>query len=81
MLVEGKKRILEDAGYAYSFDRISYINRDTRKVFSIEFVEDHSEAELKARIDEPTPGSEWRFYFNLAPTESVKRELLRSITR
>jgi len=28
LTVEGKKQILEDAGYAYSFDRLSYINRD-----------------------------------------------------
>ncbi|MFZ0420133.1 MAG: hypothetical protein WAM04_18670 [Candidatus Sulfotelmatobacter sp.] len=81
LTVEGKKQILEDAGYAYSFDRISYINRDARKVFSIEFVQDHSEAELKARINEPTPPGEWKFYFNLAPSEGVKREFLRSITR
>jgi hypothetical protein len=32
--VEGKKQILEDA---YSFDRLSYISRGPRKVFSIEF--------------------------------------------
>lgn len=79
LIVETKKRILEEAGYAYSFDRLSYINRDARKVFSIEFVQDHSEAQLKARIGEPTPAGEWKFYFNLPPSDSVKREFLRSI--
>lgn len=81
LVVEGKKQILEDAGYAYSFDRLSYINRDVRKVFSVEFVQDHSEAELKARIKEPTPPGEWSFYFNLPPSDGVKREFLRSISR
>ncbi len=81
LIEESKKRILEDAGYAYSFDRLSYINRGARKVFSIEFVQDHSEAVLQARISEPTPASEWKFYFNLDPSESVKREFLRSIAR
>ena len=82
LTTEGKKQILEDAGYAYSFDRLSYINRDARKVFSIEFVQDlHSEAKLKACISEPIPSGEWKFYFNLAPSEGVKREFLRSITR
>ncbi len=71
-----KQRILEDAGYAYSFDRRSYINRKVRKVFSLEFVQDHSEAKLKECIDEPAPrAGEWRFYFNSPPSEAVKREL------
>ena len=82
LTVEGKKQILEDAGYAYSFDRLSYINRDARKVFSIEFVQDlPSETKLKACIDELIPPGEWKFYFNLAPSEGVKREFLRSIAR
>jgi hypothetical protein len=81
LILEDKKQILEDAGYAYSFDRLSYINREARKVFSIEFVQDHSEAELKACINQPTSRGEWKFYFNSEPSEGVKREFLRSITR
>jgi hypothetical protein len=71
-----KQQILENAGYAYSFDRLSYINRNARKVFSLEFVQDHSEGELQACIDELGPATgEWRFYFNSPPSEAVKREL------
>jgi len=71
-----KQRILEDAGYAYSFDRRSYVNRQARKVFSIEFVQDHSEGELQACIEEPAPPrGEWHFYFNSPPSEAVKQEL------
>jgi hypothetical protein len=70
-----KQQILENAGYAYSFDRLSYINRKARKVFSVEFVQDHSEGELQACIDEPGAAGEWRFYFNSPPSEAVKREL------
>ncbi len=74
--VATKERILEDAGYAYSFDRSIYINRDARNVFSVEFVQDHSEAQLEARIKEPAPpAGEWRFYFNSPPSEAVKRDL------
>jgi hypothetical protein len=80
-IVGSKKQILEHAGYAYSFDRLSYINRDARKVFSVEFVQDHSEAQLRARISEPTSAGEWKFYFNSPPSDSVKREFLRSISR
>jgi len=81
LVIEGKKQILENAGYAYSFDRLSYINRDTRKVFSVEFVQDHDEAEIKACINRPSSPNEWKFYFNSEPSESVKREFLRSIAQ
>ena len=71
-----KRQILEDAGYAYSFDREIYLNRKARKVFSLEFVEDHNEASLKASVVEPAPSTgEWRFYFNSPPSEGVKRDL------
>jgi hypothetical protein len=71
-----KRQILEDAGYAYSFDRMIYVNRDARKAFSVEFIEDNSEGVLEARINEPAPPpGEWRFYFNSDPSEAVKREL------
>jgi hypothetical protein len=70
-----KGHILEKAGYAYGFDRMIYFNPMTRKVFSVEFVEDHSESELQRLICENTGGGEWRFYFNSPPSEAVKREL------
>jgi hypothetical protein len=74
--VATKSQVLEDASYAYSFGRLVYVNRDARKVFSLEFVEDHDEAELADRIHEPgPPAGEWRFYFNSPPSEAVKREL------
>jgi hypothetical protein len=79
--VVGKKQILEEAGYTYSFNRLSYVNPDAKKVFSIEFVQDHSEIELKQHINEPTPLGEWKFYFNSPPSEGVKREFLRSIAQ
>ena len=71
-----KRQILEQAGYSYSFDRMIYVNRNVRKAFSIEYVQDHDEADLVAHINEPPPpNGEWHFYFNLGPSEAVKREL------
>ena len=71
-----KQTILENAGYAYSFERMIYVNRDARKAFSVEFIDDHSEGELEDRINEPTPQTgEWHFYFNSGPSDAVKREL------
>lgn len=74
--VTTKKQLLEDAGYSYSFERLIYVNRDTRKVFSRQFIEDNSEGEIEVRIEEPgPPPGEWRFYFNSPPSASVRREL------
>lgn len=76
--VATKKQILEDAGYAYSFDRSIYLNKNSRKVFSVEFIQDHGEAELESRINEPNPAAdEWQFYFNSPPSDAVKRELIK----
>jgi len=74
--VATKTQILEDAGYAFSFVRMVYLNRKARKAFSVEFVQDHTEAELEAPIgDSAPPAGEWRFYFNSEPSDRVKREL------
>jgi hypothetical protein len=71
-----KSQILRDAGYVYNFDRMVYFNRATKKILSIEFVEDHSETELRKCIGEETNGSEWHFHFNNPrPPEIVQREL------
>ena len=70
-----KRQLLEQAGYAYGFDREVYYNRNTRKVFSVEFVEDHNAEELETCISENTQQQEWRFYFNSTPPDAVRREL------
>ena len=73
--LDKKSQILEKAGYTYSFDREVYFNLRDKKVFSLEFVEDHSEAELQKYLKERKKGGEWRFYFNSPPSESVKHEI------
>lgn len=70
----GKSQILEEAGYSYNFDRMVYVNREARKVFSVEFIEDHQEDEIQRRLRQETNG-EWRFYFNAEPPAAVKLEL------
>jgi hypothetical protein len=71
-----KDLILEGAGYAYNFDRALYINRRLKKAFSIEFVEDNTDEEIKARMNQKSDGR-WQFYFNSEPSDSVKGELER----
>jgi len=74
--VASKAQILKEAGYLYSFDRAIYVNRAARKVFSVEFIGDHDEAELEAAMRSPSPPpGEWQFFFNAAPSDSVKHDL------
>lgn len=70
-----KRELLKQAGYAYSFDREVYYNHETKKVFSLEFIEDRNVEELAGRIAEINGGADWRFYFNAAPSDTVKSEL------
>jgi hypothetical protein len=70
-----KKDILRQANYRYNFDRDLYYNRQAKKAFSIEFVDDNKEEMLDRCINENTNGNGWRFYFNSRPSEAVKREL------
>jgi hypothetical protein len=72
-----KTDILKEADYRYNFDRDIYFNRKAKKAFSLEFVDDHREEELRKHIQERTDGNGWEFYFNVAPSEGVKRELER----
>ncbi|MGA7523920.1 MAG: hypothetical protein WBW84_15825 [Acidobacteriaceae bacterium] len=72
-----KNDILREANYRYDFDRDLFINRAAMKAFSIEFVDDHREDELRRLIQEDTNGNGWKFYFNSVPSDGVKRELER----
>ena len=72
-----KKDILFEADYRYNFDRDLYVNRSIKKAFSIEFVDDKPEEEIRRRIGESTSSAGWTFYFNSDPSEGVKRELER----
>jgi hypothetical protein len=74
---ESKARLLDNnkAGYAYSFDRQMYVNRKTKKVFSIEFIQDHDEDQIRKRIEARNAGRDWQFNFKGKLAESVRREL------
>ena len=70
-----KKDILWEAGYRYNFDRDLFVNRKAKKAFSLEFVDDKREEEIRRRIAENTNGNGWTFYFNNHPSEGVKSAL------
>jgi hypothetical protein len=70
-----KQQILDAGGYVYNIDREVYFNRSAKKIFSVDFLQDHEGAEIEQSIQESTDGKEWRFYFNVPPPESVKRQI------
>jgi len=75
-----KKQILEGAGYLYHFSRMIYFNRNDRKIFSIEAVEDNDENWLKKCIEADNSEAQWKFYFNSPFSESVKQELIQELS-
>ena len=70
-----KMDVLRAAHYTYNFEQELFINPLARKAFSFPFIDDHSEKELAGYIGERTEGNCWRFYFNVPPSERVRREL------
>jgi hypothetical protein len=78
--LDTKQHILDDAGFAYSIDRAVYFNRKSKKIFSVAFLEDQSEAEIERLIRDDTGDKEWKFYFTSGePPESVRREVEASL--
>lgn len=76
-IVKTKMRLFDDAGYAYNFDRMMFVNRQAKKAFSVEFVDDKPEAEIVKSIQEPNQEADWHFYTSLPMSEGTRRELKR----
>ncbi len=75
-----KMRLLEQGGFRYDFNREVYFNRASRKVFSLEAIEDHDKEWLREKIHEEKRGEDrWLFYFNSPPAEAVEKELLAEL--
>lgn len=72
-----KFQLLETAGFKYNFDRMMFINRQDKRAFSIEFVDDRPETEIELKIREPKSEAEWQFYTNSPMSEGMKKELVK----
>jgi hypothetical protein len=70
-----KSELLRSAGYRYNFEMMHYVNRQERKAFSVEFIEDHDEAELERCIAKEPKQAGWEFFFNEEPTGSTRKLL------
>lgn len=77
--LDKKQHILDEAGFAYNFDRRVYFNRKSKKIFSVAFLKDKRDEEIKHLIQVDTGDKEWKFYFTSEPPESVRRAVEASI--
>ena len=75
-----KQQILRAAGYWSDDEREIYYNRSARKVFSVEFIDRHNEAEIEQSASKDIDACRWRFYFNSEPSETVKSEIVHAVT-
>lgn len=74
MSTNSKAEILQEAKYRYASRHAIYFNKMAKKIFSLEAIEDHDAKWLKECIKKKD--SEWNFYFNNAPRENVKEEII-----
>ena len=74
-----KEQLLRSAGFRYHFDRMAYVNRQTKKVFSVERVHGSSEEQLRELIDETNDSGDWCFYFVHTPTQGVREAFLAQL--
>ena len=54
--IDPKQRIPDAAGFSYNFDREIYVNRKTKKIFSVDFIEDNDEKTLEGVFARGLPG-------------------------
>ena len=74
--LDTKQNILDDAGFAYNIYHAVYFNRKSKKIFSVQFLEDHDDEDLERLIREDTGDKDWKFYFNSGePPEEVRHEI------
>lgn len=75
---KSKAELLEKYGYQYNFYRMLYFNRDAKKIFSFEFIEDNDEDKLETMMKERNK-EEWQFYANKPLSAQVRNDILKEL--
>ncbi len=78
--LDEKQNILDNEGYIYNFKRMIFFNRDAKKVFSLEHIEDVPVRKLEQEVREKNNNQEWQFYFNSDPSDAVRHELVKILS-
>jgi hypothetical protein len=66
-----KEALLTKAGFRYDLDRMGYLNRAARKIFSWQAVEERPKEWIAEKIAEVNDDGSWRFYTNEPVAPSV----------
>ncbi|HVR38712.1 MAG TPA: hypothetical protein VMU84_06425 [Thermoanaerobaculia bacterium] len=74
-----KEELLREGGYRYNYIRLVYLNRADRKVFSVDWLDDHSEEELAAELNSRNDTGDWQIYSSGVVSESVRTAFLAEI--
>ena len=74
-----KRQVLDAAGYEYEIEHEVFLNWKARKIFSWEFIDEHSVEEVNQCVNIDPSGPQWRFYFNDPPGPSVRQQLTEAL--
>lgn len=77
--METKPEILNSNGFQYHFDRHIYYNKQSKKIFSAEIIEDNTEDWLLNKVQEKNNTGSWQIYFNDGCTFEMKNELISEL--
>ncbi|MFH0925978.1 MAG: hypothetical protein V1872_10190 [bacterium] len=78
---EQKQKILENGRYIYNYKRKIYYNRIDKKIFSLEAIDNNEPSWLDEKIGERKNNNGWHFYFNNAPSDKIKDEILKELEK
>jgi hypothetical protein len=74
-----KYELLSSSGFIPHFSRAIYNNRQTKKVFSLQAIEDHAPEWLRSNIRSPNKTGTWQFYFHQPVAEDAIKEIVREL--
>ncbi|KTD37593.1 hypothetical protein Lmor_0456 [Legionella moravica] len=74
-----KKEILNSNNFQYHFNRDIYYNKQSKKIFSTEIIQDNTEDWLVDKIQEKNNTGSWQIYFNGGCTLDMKKELISEL--
>ncbi|KTC65344.1 Uncharacterised protein (plasmid) [Legionella adelaidensis] len=77
--MKAKTEILNSNDFQYHFDRHIYYNKQSKKIFSSEIIEDNTEKWLVDKIQERNNTGSWQIYFNNGCTLEMKKELISEL--
>lgn len=74
-----KGKILKKEGFGYHLRLGLYINEESRKIFSLQALDEFGTDWLVEKINEPSLEDDWQLYFIDEVTDSHKKAILENM--